>query len=262
MVNESANTNVDSAMPAGGNPAGKTPSQSAPQQTTVCGIITVILGILALVLSIIPIVNNIAAVFGVIGAVLGIVAMIAAFRGRKRGKALSVVGTALCVLAVVVTLNMQAAASKALDDAFADETNSQQSANGDTASETNGDTAATDDAEQTDASAAQSQQEEVPADWRSALRQATTYAQDMAMSRQGVYDQLVSEYGGQFSAEAAQYAIDHVQADWQANAVQQAKQYEETMAMSPEAIRDQLTSEYGGKFTAEEAQYAIDHMHD
>jgi hypothetical protein len=43
------------------------------------------------------------------------------------------------------------------------------------------------------------------------------YANTMHMSKQGVYDQLTSEYGGQFSAEAAQYAIDNVQTDWNAN---------------------------------------------
>lgn len=79
----------------------------------------------------------------------------------------------------------------------------------------------------------------------------------MHMSKQGVYDQLTSEYGEQFSPEAAQYAIDNVKADWNANALEKAKSYQDTMSMSPSAIRDQLTSEYGEKFTEEEADYAI-----
>ena len=80
------------------------------------------------------------------------------------------------------------------------------------------------------------------------------------MSEQGVYDQLTSEYGGQFSEEAAQYAIDNVEADWKANALEKAKDYQAQQAMSPEAIRDQLTSSYGEKFTAEEADYAIENL--
>jgi hypothetical protein len=40
----------------------------------------------------------------------------------------------------------------------------------------------------------------------------------MHMSKQGIYDQLTSEYGEDFSADAAQYAIDNVQADWKQNA--------------------------------------------
>ena len=77
------------------------------------------------------------------------------------------------------------------------------------------------------------------------------------MSKQGIYDQLVSEYGGQFSAEAAQYAVDNLEADYNDNALQTAISYQDNMSLSPEAIRDQLTSEYGDRFTQEEADYAI-----
>jgi hypothetical protein len=45
----------------------------------------------------------------------------------------------------------------------------------------------------------------------------------MHMSKQGLYDQLTSEYGEQFSADAAQYAIDNVQADWKQNALEKAR---------------------------------------
>ena len=82
----------------------------------------------------------------------------------------------------------------------------------------------------------------------------------MHMSKKAIYDQLTSEYGGQFTADEAQYAIDNIQADWNANALESAKTYQDTMNMSPAAIKDQLTSEYGGQFTADEAQYAIDNL--
>ena len=99
--------------------------------------------------------------------------------------------------------------------------------------------------------------ESVPKEYKSALKQAETYSKMMHMSKKGIYDQLTSEYGGQFSAEAAQYAIDNVKADWKANALKKAQTYQDDMAMSPNAIRDQLVSEYGEQFTAEEADYAI-----
>jgi len=108
----------------------------------------------------------------------------------------------------------------------------------------------------------QKKEESVPAEYKSALRQADVYANTMHMSKAGLLKQLTSEYGGQFSQEAAQYAVDNVKADWNANALAAAKNYQETMAMSPEAIRDQLTSEYGDQFTAEEADYAIQHLND
>lgn len=103
---------------------------------------------------------------------------------------------------------------------------------------------------------------DVPAEYTSALNQANSYANNMHMSKKGVYDQLVSEYGGQFSAEAAQYAIDNVKADWNANALAKAKDYQSQQSLSPSAIRDQLTSDYGEKFTQEEADYAIAHLND
>ena len=76
------------------------------------------------------------------------------------------------------------------------------------------------------------------------------------MSKAGIYDQLTSENGEQFTQEEAQYAIDNINADWNANALAKAKDYQE-MDMSHDAIHDQLTSEYGEKFTQEEADYAI-----
>lgn len=97
---------------------------------------------------------------------------------------------------------------------------------------------------------------------KSALAQATSYANNQYMSQQGVYDQLVSAYGGQFSAEAAQFAIDNVVADWNANALQTAKNYQDQQNLSPAAIHDQLTSQYGEKFTSAQADYAIQHLND
>jgi hypothetical protein len=105
-------------------------------------------------------------------------------------------------------------------------------------------------------------QPEVPADFKSALNKATSYSNIMHMSKRGVYDQLVSEYGEKFSAAAAQYAIDNIKADWNANALAKAKSYQDTMNMSPAAVHDQLTSENGEKFTQAEADYAIQHLND
>ena len=103
-------------------------------------------------------------------------------------------------------------------------------------------------------------EDNVPSEYKSALRKAKTYSEAMSMSKAGIYNQLTSEYGEKFSAEAAQYAIDNVEVDWKENALKKAKTYQEMMSMSPSAIYDQLVSEYGEKFTPEEAQYAIDNL--
>ena len=79
----------------------------------------------------------------------------------------------------------------------------------------------------------------------------------MHMSKQGIYDQLTSEYGEKFPADAAQYAIDNVEADWNVNALEKAKLYQDQGSMSKSAIHDQLTSQYGEQFTESEADYAI-----
>lgn len=100
----------------------------------------------------------------------------------------------------------------------------------------------------------------VPTEYKSALKKAESYSKTMHMSKQGIYDQLTSEYGEQFSEEAAQYAIDNIKADWKENALKKAEDYQETMSMSPSAIHDQLTSEYGEQFTEEEADYAIENL--
>lgn len=69
-----------------------------------------------------------------------------------------------------------------------------------------------------------------------------------------------SAYGEGFSQQAAQYAIEHVNANWEENALKMAETYSDTMHMSKARIYDQLTSEYGEQFTAEEAQYAVNHV--
>lgn len=100
----------------------------------------------------------------------------------------------------------------------------------------------------------------IPSEYKSALNKANAYSESMHMSKTGIYDQLTSEYGEQFSEEAAQYAVDNMSADWNANALEKAKEYSESMYMSKAGIYDQLISEYGEQFTQEEAQYAVDHV--
>lgn len=104
------------------------------------------------------------------------------------------------------------------------------------------------------------EEESIPTEYKSALKTAKSYSDTMHMSKAGIYDQLTSEYGEKFTKEAAQYAMDNLEANWKENALKTAQSYQETMSMSPSAIYDQLISEYGEKFTKEEAQYAIDNL--
>jgi len=107
---------------------------------------------------------------------------------------------------------------------------------------------------------AKAKEDSIPREHKSALRSAESYAKTMQMSKAGIYDQLTSEYGEGFPAEAAQYAIDNIEFNWKENALKSAQTYAESMDMSNSAIYDQLISEYGEKFTPEEAKYAMDNL--
>lgn len=102
--------------------------------------------------------------------------------------------------------------------------------------------------------------DDVSQEFKNALKKGQSYADTMSMSKQGVYNQLTSEYGEGFPSEAAQYAIDNLNVDWNSNALKKAKTYYEGMSMSKDGVYDQLVSDYGEQFTAEEAQYAIDNL--
>ncbi|HJE01871.1 Ltp family lipoprotein [Staphylococcus auricularis] len=94
---------------------------------------------------------------------------------------------------------------------------------------------------------------------KAALKSAKNYSKTMHMSKEGIYRQLTSEFD-KFSEEDAQYAVDHLKADYKENALKTAKNYRNTLNMSTDTIYNQLISDAGNKFTEEEAQYAIDHL--
>lgn len=228
------------------------PLSKAPQGLAVAALIV---GIVAFLSGLIPVFG---ALVGIAAVVLGVLAL---SRNQSKGKALS--GVILGGVAILVSLAMTVG-SFALMNSASDVTLPTVAVQPATEQPVK-------TSEPTPVETVEPPQETkapepvappVPADFKSALHQAESYSNMMHMSKAGVYDQLTSEYGGQFSPEAGQYAIDNVKADWMANALASAKSYQETMSMSPAAIHDQLTSEYGSKFTVEEADYAILHLND
>lgn len=72
----------------------------------------------------------------------------------------------------------------------------------------------------------------VPTEYKSALKKADIYTNTMHFSKARLYDQLTSESGEKFSAEAAQYAVDNVTTDWKANALASAQNYSDSLHMS------------------------------
>ena len=97
-------------------------------------------------------------------------------------------------------------------------------------------------------------------EFKNALNTAQRYSDYQNMSKQAIFEQLVSEYGEGFPKDAAQYAVDNMEADWNANALKKAETYANTQYMSKQSIYEQLTSSDGEKFTKEQAQYAINNL--
>ncbi|MGI6629364.1 MAG: Ltp family lipoprotein [Bacillota bacterium] len=103
---------------------------------------------------------------------------------------------------------------------------------------------------------------DVPREYRNALKSAQNYVDMMPFSEAGLYEQLTSEHGEQYPPEAAQYAIENVRVDYNAEALEAAINYLEIMPMSDQELFEQLTSEYGDQFTAEQARFAINNLPD
>jgi len=93
-----------------------------------------------------------------------------------------------------------------------------------------------------------------------ALQKAKEYSDSQNMSRQGIYDQLISQ--AKFTEKQAQYAVDNLMVDYNQNALQSAKNYKIDLGFSPAKIREVLISDKNEKFTPEQADYAIQHLND
>lgn len=91
---------------------------------------------------------------------------------------------------------------------------------------------------------------------QNALRSAEDYLSFTAFSKQGLIDQLSSEYGAGFPKKDAEWAVAQLKVSWKDQAVKSAKDYLEFSAFSRQGLIDQLSSEYGGQFTYSQAVHA------
>lgn len=98
-------------------------------------------------------------------------------------------------------------------------------------------------------------------EYRNALKTAESYANLQHMSKQAIYEQLTSDYGEGFPVEAAKYAINNLESNWNENAFKTAESYANNQHMSKKEVYNQLISSYGEKFTQTEAKYAINKLY-
>jgi hypothetical protein len=76
-------------------------------------------------------------------------------------------------------------------------------------------------------------------------------------SQQGLLQQLTSSAGSGFTEAQAEYAINYLHPDWDAQAVDAAKGYLQLGGFSQASLLQQLTSSAGSGFTQAQAEYAV-----
>jgi len=88
---------------------------------------------------------------------------------------------------------------------------------------------------------------------------AQSYLDSSGFSKDGLIDQLSSEYGSDFAKKDAKKAVDALDVDWNKQAVRAAKSYRESGHFSTNGLIEQLESDYGSQFTHSEAVYGAKH---
>jgi len=88
-----------------------------------------------------------------------------------------------------------------------------------------------------------------------AVRSAKQYLSMQGFSRDGLIQQLSSDYGSGYSVADATVAVDSLNADWNKQAVRSAKQYLSMQGFSCKRLIQQLSSSYGSKYTVTQATY-------
>jgi hypothetical protein len=96
---------------------------------------------------------------------------------------------------------------------------------------------------------------ELTAAQENAIESAQSYLALAGFSRQGLIDQLTSEYGEGFKKKDAVFAVDYLDPNWKKEAVESAKSYLEFGSFSLQGLIEQLESPYGDQYTHAQAVY-------
>ncbi|WP_198346361.1 MULTISPECIES: Ltp family lipoprotein [Nocardioides] len=97
---------------------------------------------------------------------------------------------------------------------------------------------------------------EMTASQENAIKSAESYLDMSGFSRQGLIDQLSSQYGDDYPRADAIFAVNHLDVDWNAEAVESAESYLDMSGFSRQGLIDQLSSQYGDQYTVAQATYA------
>ena len=89
---------------------------------------------------------------------------------------------------------------------------------------------------------------------QNAVRSAKSYLSSSGFSRQGLIDQLSSEFGDKYPVEDATVAVDSLNIDYNEQAKRSAEAYLKISGFSCQSLSDQLSSDAGDKYTKEQAE--------
>lgn len=99
---------------------------------------------------------------------------------------------------------------------------------------------------------------------KNAVHAAISYLNYTAFSRDGLINQLSSEYGEGYTKDEAIFAVDfleeHSLVDWKEQAIRSANSYLDYTAFSRTGLIKQLSSEYGEMFSEEDATAAVNYL--
>lgn len=90
---------------------------------------------------------------------------------------------------------------------------------------------------------------------KNAVRSANSYLSMAGFSKEGLINQLSSEYGDGYEVADARAAVNSLSVNWNKQAVRSAKQYLSMMGFSCNGLIEQLSSDYGDKYTVSQATY-------
>lgn len=90
---------------------------------------------------------------------------------------------------------------------------------------------------------------------KNAIRAAKQYLSFKGFSRDGLIDQLSSQFGNGFDVDDATVAVDSLNIDWNEQAVKSARAYLDLMGFSCTGLIQQLSSSAGDQFTESQAIY-------
>ena len=74
-------------------------------------------------------------------------------------------------------------------------------------------------------------------------------------SKQGLIDQLSSDYGNGYSVADATAAVESMTVDFNEQAARSAQEYLAMSGFSCQGLIEQLSSDYGNKYTRGQAEY-------